>query len=151
MAFLKNSINCREILLTWSDRSHPFAKDFDCILGFVDSETTATGKELELSTDNLNLALFSSRSTFSLTKHNQLKQFNPYPRVLDSLWDFNGDIKVSLFDDESLKAIMRSAENVKYTEGGNIDETLFDLKFLINQLVKKSPQILGDRSTLFGH
>lgn len=132
-----------------AQRSHPFVHLFDSLLGFVESDLTANKLAGDLNNDTLTLALLSKRSTLSLTGIKNTELFKPYPKILGTLWNSEGDLKLPLFDDSFLKEVLRSKNKIAATEGGKIDETLFDIKFFIAQLLKNSPQVLADHLNYF--
>ncbi|GMM27764.1 AAA family ATPase midasin [Martiniozyma asiatica (nom. inval.)] len=130
-------------------RTHPFVSLFDSLFGFIESDANYKGLQQEFDSDILSLALFSKRSTLSLRNLKQTEMFKPFPRILDSLWTSDGNLKIPLFDDRFLKNLMKSQHNISLTQGGKIDEAVYDMKFLIVQLLKNSPQVLADHLSYF--
>lgn len=143
-----------EDLSTMSDdflnqRSHPFVHLFDSLLGFIESDSTAKQSLVKFDDDNLTLASLANRSTQSLTDWKKTELFKPYPKILSTIWNNAGELNVPLFDDSFLKDVLRSKNKIGSTEGGKIDETLFDIKFFIAQLLKNSPEVLADHLNYF--
>lgn len=130
-------------------RAHPFTKQFSSLLGFIESESTFKKSELLLDTNTLTLCLLADKSTIDLSLFKKTQLFKPYPKVLHSLWEKDGSLKLPLFDDSFIRSLMDMNVNIERTEGGNIEQTLFDLKFFISQLIKKSPEILADHLSYF--
>ncbi|VEU23821.1 DEKNAAC105062 [Brettanomyces naardenensis] len=126
-------------------RSSHFGNLFDNILAFVELGTVSLGNSIELSDDILRLSLLSDRPTALLPKYRLAEQFKPYPRIFDSIWGAsNAQMKVSLFDDEFFRELLRSLDLVKGSPGGGIDDTLSDINFLIVQLITRSQYIFED-------
>lgn len=130
-------------------RAHPFTRQFRSLLGFVESKSTYNRQTLPLTTDTLTLCLLANKSTLSLTSFQKVELFKPYPKLFDSLWGPNGSLELPLFDDTFFNSLMEMNMKVGETEGGTIDQTLFDLKLFISELVKKSPDILCDHLSYF--
>lgn len=130
-------------------RAHPFTEQFRSLLGFIESKSTYEKQALNLDSETLTLCLLADKSTSDITCFQKTELFKPYPKVFGSLWQKSGSLQLPLFDDSFFKSIMEMNLKVGKTEGGTIDQTLFDLKFFISQLVKKSPDILCDHLSYF--
>lgn len=122
-------------------RTHLFKPQFDNILSFIES---GNPKFIALDDDVLTISLLANRPTLELCKFGTTDAFKPYPRVLDSLWDSQVSMKVSLFDDKFINRLVSSVDRLRSSKGGEIDDTLKDLKLLLQKLVTKSSYILND-------
>ena len=127
-----------------SKRAHSFANNFAELLGFVEANQTYNQQAPLLDHETLTLWLLSNKTTISSVDYQKTELFKPYPKILNSLWSPEGDLEIPLFDDKFFKSSMDLVSKVEKTQGGNIEQTLFDLKFFISQIIKKSPDILAD-------
>lgn len=130
-------------------RAHPFTETFSRILGFRYAQKTYEESAIDLDKDSLTLSLLAKESTLALVESRKTDLFKPYPNVLRALWNNDGELNLPLFDDQFLKANMKLISRIERTEGGNIEQTLHDLKFLIYQLVQNSNDILADHASHF--
>lgn len=133
-------------------RSHPFKNNFIELLGFIESQRCFEKKNISLNTDNLTLCLLANQPTLNLVDMKKSSvMFKPYPVVFNLLWDKEGSLQLPLFDDKFLKSAMKVVSEISKTQGGNIEQSLFDLKFFISQLVSNSSEILSDHMANFAN
>ncbi|KAG0682446.1 hypothetical protein C6P42_002987 [Pichia californica] len=130
-------------------RAHPFSDSYVALLGFIESQKTFEKSKIEMNSEILTLCLLSNKKTIDLLDYNKEALFKPYPRILKSLWNSDGSLQLPLFDDNFFKSTMNLITNIEKTQGGNIEQTLFDLKFFIAQLVKHSPEVLANHISYF--
>lgn len=134
-----------------SKRSHDFAQNFVELLGFIESQKTFENAPFDLDNRSLTLCLLAQKPTIDLIDHGKTSLFKPYPKVLNSLWKSDGSLKLPLFDDSFFKSTMDLVSKIEQTKGGNIEQTLHDLKFFISQLVISSLDVLSDHITQFSY
>jgi midasin len=130
-------------------RSHSFVNNFAELLGFIESQKTFEKKGIELDHKTLTLCLLANKPTVEMVEHNKIELFKPYPKILKSLWSVDGTMKLPLFDDNFFKSTMSLVSEIEQTKGGDIEQTLHDLKFFISQMIANSPDVLSNHLSEF--
>lgn len=144
---IKDLMNISESFL--SKRAHPFESYFVSLLGFIESKFNFDKSVFELNDETLSLCLLANKKTIDLIDYEKTELFKPYPKIFKSLWDSNGFIQLPLFDDQFFKSTMILVSDIGKTKGGNIDQTLFDMRLFISQFLKHSEEVLIDHTNLF--
>ncbi|QPG72905.1 hypothetical protein FOA43_000208 [Brettanomyces nanus] len=133
-------------------RNCSFTRLFDTLLAFTESGMLNAVRVIPLSESILTLSLLGARPTIALTRYSDITDlFKPYPAIFDSLWSKSGDgkMKVDIVDDEFFRQLFRSANNIKNSPGGQIENSLSDLSFMLTQLVSQSKFIIEDHISQF--
>lgn len=132
-----------------SKRAHPFEEYFVSLIGFIESKLTFDTSAVKLDSETLSLCLLANKRTEDLIDHENTELFKPFPKIFRSLWNSNGSLQLPLFDDKFLKSTMSLVSEIETTKGGNIDQTLFDMKLFISSLLNHSQEVLADHTIYF--
>ncbi|GAV27477.1 hypothetical protein PMKS-000945 [Pichia membranifaciens] len=132
-----------------SKRAHSFEAYFVSLLGFIESKKTFDKSGIELNSETLSLCLLANKRTADLIDHGNTELFKPFPKIFRSLWSSDGSLQLPLFDDKFLKSTMTLVSEIEMTKGGNIDQTLFDMKLFISSLLNHSQEVLADHTNYF--
>lgn len=126
-------------------RNNEFAQEFTALSNFL--EVNAYFKEQNYD-KQVFLANYTTKPARSLLRSKGL--FLPYPRVLDSLWDSNGESLVGgLFTCQLLSSTLEKTTKLEFSPGKFLDQNLADLKVLSGELIENSAAILETQQCNF--
>ncbi|OWB72559.1 hypothetical protein B5S31_g2275 [[Candida] boidinii] len=133
-------------------RDHMFQQEFLLVLLF--SISSITNSSNDFSEKNfLELSYLSGSSSLSLFNLTFSEKFKPYPKVLENLWTSR---KLSieshvhdLFSDTLITNMFGKQQELFRRPGGKIEESLSDLKLLMNSIIHNSEKIISHQVLLF--
>jgi len=127
-------------------RQNKFSKEFKMLSNFIETSDANYEKLLALSP-------MANVSTISLFKKPEGKIFYPYPTIFDKLWSTENGRCTSnvdgLFLGRLTESALQKAQNLGFTSGKDLQQTLDDAKVLGKELANSSNEILTDQTNIF--
>lgn len=129
-------------------RNNDFEHEFTTLSNFLEVRAYFDEQNLD---KQIVLANYTSKPTTALIHNIKTKTFQPYPRILDSLWSTDGaeSFVRGLFTNELLSDALLKSEKLEFCPGKFLDQRLADMKTLGKELVDNSVAILENQQINF--